>query len=194
MGKWGIDCCENNSAINIQVTKDRWIKARRDLEDAKYIEELIHRDFINHIRNYKTTWDYRLPTVKSAVDELKITDGRKKKPSLSYLNSCIKEDFFTNLDVKIKVNNIISYGYEGYRWQMDFEINGEIYSISVPDKTKINAENLDHAYEGKFAFLHRTSECSVSVEFTDYREEKMAKYIEEYFTERANVLLARECK
>lgn len=194
MGKWGIDCCENNAVINIQTTKDRWIKAKHDLEDAKYIEELIHRDFINHIKSYQTTWDYRLPTVKSAVDELKITDGRKKKPSLSYLNSCIKEDFFTNLDVKIKINNIISYGYEGYHWQMDFEINGETYSISVPDKTKINAENLNHAYEGKFAFLHRTSECSISVEFADYHEENMAKYIEEYFTERANVLLARECK
>lgn len=193
MSKWGLDHeFEQNPVARILSIKDRWIKARHDLKDAKYLEGLIHKDYIIAIKQHATAWDYRIPTIKSAVDELKITDGRKSKPSLSYLNSCIKKDFFTNLDVQIKVNNIISYGYEDYHWQMDFEINGEIYSISVPDKTKINAENLDHAYEGKFAFLHRTSECSISVEFTDYHEEEMAKYIEKYFTEQAGVPLVRE--
>ena len=71
--------------------------------------------------------------------------------------------------------------YEGYHWQMDFDINGETYSISVPNKNMINMDNADHAYEGKFAFLHRTSESSISVEYIDYDIEKMAKFIDDYF-------------
>ena len=181
MGKWGIDGFGESPVVAIKTTKDRWIKAKHDLEDAKYIENLIYTDFIRSIRSYKTIWDYRLPTIKAAVDELKITDGRKKKPSLNCLNSWIKEDFFAEVDVDIKVNQIISYGYEGYHWQMDFEINGETYSISVPNRNMIDMDNASHAYEGQFAFLHRTSENSISVEYIDYTEEGMAKFIKEYF-------------
>ena len=181
MSKWGIDCFEENPIIRIKTTKDRWIKAKHNLEDAKYIEDLIHQDFIRSIKSYQTAWDYRLPTIKTAIDELKITDKRKKRPNLGCLNSWIKTEFFTEVDVDIKVNQITSYGYEGYHWQMDFNIDGETYSISVPDKSKIFMENLDHAYEGKFAFLHRTSKSSISVEHTDYTEEGMAKFIKEYF-------------
>ena len=184
MKKWGIDGFGENPIIVIKTTKDRWIKAKHDLEDAKYIEDLIHKDLIRSIKSYQTAWDYRIPTIKSAIEELQITDGRKKKPHLECLNSWVKKEFFPEVDVKIKVNKITSYGYEGYHWQMDFDIQDETYSISVPDKTKIFMENLDHAYEGKFAFLHRTSQSSVSVEFTDYAEEEMAKFIKKYFNEK----------
>jgi hypothetical protein len=182
MGKWGLDeYFEKDPTLRIKTIKDRWVKAKHDLEDAKYIEDLIHKDFLRSIKSYQTTWDYRLPTIKSAVDELKITDKRKKRPNLGCLNNWIKKEFFPDFNIAINVNKITSYGYEGYHWQMDFEINGETYSISVPEKSKIFAENLDHAYEGKFAFLHRTSESSISVEYTDYTEEGMAKFIKEYF-------------
>lgn len=181
--KWGIDGFEENPVIIIKTTKDRWIKAKHDLEDAKYIEELIHADYIRSIKSYITAWDYRLPIIKSAVDELKITDKRKKRHNLDCLNSWIKDEFFPEINVEIKVNNIISYGYESYTWQMDFEIDGETYGICIPDKKKIYADNLDHAYHGQFAFMHRTSECSISVENTDYDIEKMAKFIKDYFKE-----------
>lgn len=181
MNKWGIDNFGENPVAVIKATKDRWIKARHDLEDAKYIEDLIHKDFMRSIRSYQTAWDYRMPTIKSAVDELQITDGRKKKPSLSCLNFWIKKEFFTEVDIEIKINKITSYGYEGYHWQMDFDIKGETYAISVPNKNMINMDNADHAYEGQFAFLHRTGKSSIAVEYTDYTEEGMAKFIKEYF-------------
>lgn len=182
MGKWGLDCeFEKNPTLKIKTLKDRWTKAKHDLEDAKYVENLIHLDFIRTIKSYQTAWDYRLSTIKTAVDELAITDGRKKKPSLNCLNTWIKQDFFPEVDVNIKVNKITSYGYEGYHWQMDFDIDGETYSISVPNKNLINAENLSHAYEGQFAFMHRTSSSSISVEYTAYIEEDVSKYIKTYF-------------
>lgn len=182
MGKWGLDCeFEKNPTLKIKTLKDRWTKAKNDLEDAKYIEELIHADYIRSIKSYMTAWDYRIPTIKSAIDELNITDKRKKRPHLNCLNSWIKKEFFSEVEVEIKVNKITSYGYEGYTWQMDFDIKGEIYSICVPDKNKIYAENLDHAYHGQFTFMHRTSSSSISVEYTAYTEEDMSKYIKTYF-------------
>ena len=174
------------------IRKDRWKKAKQDLEDAKYLEDLIHKDYITAIKQYSTAWDYRLPTIKSAVDELNITDKRKKTPNLNCLNSWIKNEFFPEVDVKIKVNKITSYGYESYTWQMDFEIDGETYAICVPDKCKIYMENAQHAYYGQFAFKHRTSESSISVEYTNYDIEKVAGYIKVYFTDIGNTKLLEE--
>lgn len=181
MSKWGLDNFERDPLEVIEETKARWKKSKKDLEDAKYIENLIHIDFIRSIKNYQTAWDYRLSIIKYAIDELEITDKRKKRPNLDCLNNWIKKEFFPEVDVNIKVDKITSYGYEGYHWQMDFDINGETYSISIPNKNMINMDNADHAYEGKFAFLHRTSESSISVEYTDYDIEKMAKFIDDYF-------------
>ena len=181
MKKWGIDDFEIDPVVKIEETKERWKKSLQELEDVKYIENLIHADFINSIKSYKTAWDYRLPTIKAALKELDIKDRRKRRPNIECLNSWIKKEFFPELDVKINVNKIISYGYEGYHWQMNFDINGEEYSISVPDKRMINMDNADHAYYGKFAFLHRTGKSSISVECIEYEEEKLAKYIEKYF-------------
>ena len=75
---------------------------------------------------------------------------------------------------------------------MGFEINGETYAICVPDKCKICMENADHAYYGQFAFMHRTSECSISVEYTNYNIEKVAGYIKVYFTDIATTEFLEE--
>lgn len=182
MSKWGLDHeFEQNPIARIIAVRDNWKKVKQDLEYAKYLEDLIHRDYITAIKQYLTAWDYRIPTIKSAVDELNITDKRKKKHSLNCLNSWIKDEFFPEVDVEIKVNKITSYGYESYAWQMDFEIDGETYAICVPDKSKIYMENADHAHYGQFAFMHRTSECSISVEDTSYSIEELSKFIKIYF-------------
>ena len=187
MSKWGLDYeFEQNPIARILSVKDRWKKAKHDLEDAKYLEDLIHRDFISSIRSYQTAWDFRLPTIKEAVKEFEITDKRKKKPHLGCLNNWIKAEFFPNLNVAIDVKKIISYGYEGYHWEMSFDIDNEEYAISVPNKKMITMDNAEHAYYGQFAFMHRTSESSISVEYINYSIENMAKYIEEYFNKSEN--------
>ena len=179
--KWGIDGYGENPVATIKTIKDRWVKAKHDLEDAEYLEDLIHRDFIRSVKHHKTTWDYRIPTIQTAVNELEITDGRKKKPSLNCLNSWVKRDFFPEVDVDIKVDEILRCGYEGYHWKMRFKINDEAYYISVPDKGMIDMDNAQYAYEGQFAFLHRTDTYSITVEYTDYTEEGMANFIKAYF-------------
>lgn len=181
MGKWGLDGFDENPIIKIEATKDRWNKAKKDLEDAKYIEGLIYNDYIRSIKSYKTAWEYRIPTIKSALDELLITDKKKKRPNLDSLNTWIKEDFFPEINVEIKVNKIISYGYESYSWQLNFEVNGETLAICIPHKEKIYAENIEHASYGQFAFMRKTGESSWKVCETKYSEENLAECIKDYF-------------
>ena len=182
MGKWGIDYdFENNPGLKIKAIKDRWIKSKNDLEDAKYIERLIFRDFVNTIRNTKTVWDYRIPMIKAAQKE---TDKKKKKEreNLSYIEHEIKNTFFKNEDrFDIKIHNIMSGGYEGYYWDLHFDVKNEEYVISIPHRDMLTLDNIEYAHEGRFAFMHRTSECSWSIEFYGYTEEEFAEKCQEYF-------------
>jgi len=182
MGKWGIDCdFDKNPALRIIATRDRWVKAKHDLEDAKYIEHLIHCDYVRTVRNAKTVWDYRIPMIKAARPEIGKTK-KKERENLSYIENTVKECFFKDNDrINIKIHDIISGGYEGYYYELFFKVNKEEYAVQIPHREQLTIENMSYAYDGKFVFLHKTSDCSTSVEFMEYDEEEFAKKCKEYF-------------
>lgn len=165
MGNWGLD----------------WALKENPLEDAKYLERLIFNDYVSTVRNTRTIWDLYVPTIKAAQNEI----GKKKKKereNLSFIENQIKETFFKDEDrFDIKIHNIISGGYEGYYWQLHFNVNNEEYSIEIPHREMLTVENIEYANEGRFAFSHRDSECSWRIEFFDYSEEGLAEKCREYF-------------
>lgn len=182
MSKWGMDYdFEKDPTLKIIATRDRWVKAKNDLEDAKYLERLIFCDYVRTVRNAKTVWDYRIPMIKAARDEIGKTK-KKERENLSYIEHEVKNAFFKDNDnIKIKIHNIITGGYEGYYYELFFKVNKEEYAVQIPHRDQLTTENISYAYDGKFAFLHRTSECSTSVEFMEYSEEEFAKKCREYF-------------
>lgn len=182
MSKWGIDCdFTKKPELKIMAIRDRWVKAKHDLEDAQYIEQLVFHDFVRSVQNSKTVWDYCIPMIKSARDEI----GKKKKSersNLSFIEGKVKDTFFKdNENIKIKIHKIIQGGYEGYYWDLYFNIGKEEYFISIPYREMIDSTNITYAHEGKFAFHHRTSECSSRLEFMDWSEEEFTKKCKEYF-------------
>lgn len=189
MGKWGTDCdFTKKPELKIMAIRDRWVKAKHDLEDAQYIEQLVFHDFVRSVRNSKTVWDYRIPMIKAARDEI----GKKKKKereNLSYIENEIKESFFKDNDrIDIKIHKIIQGGYEGYNWNLYFNVGKEEYCIIIPNREMIDSTNITYAYEGKFVFERKTSECSSCVEFMDWSEEGFAQKCKEYFEkEKTNV-------
>lgn len=180
MGKWGLDCDTVNT-VNIELIESRWNKAKQDLEEAKYLEKLIFRDYVQTIKSYKTIWDYRIPMIRQAQTEI---DKKKKKEreNISYIEYEIKETFFKDKDnFSIKIHSIISGGVEGYYWSLCFNINEEEYIIQIPSREMLDINNIHSAHEGKFVFLKRTSSCSIAVLFDSWTEEEFAEKIKKYF-------------
>lgn len=171
---------------HIQLIKARWEKAKFDLAEAQYLEELIHLDYLNSIRNCKTAWSYRIPMIKAAVDELSIKDKRRKRENLKYLNSAIKQDFFHNMDVKISIEKIIRCGYEAYGWQLKFDLNNKGYSIFIPDLNELDLKNLSYAHYGMFAFAYEKESNYTVVEYQSYSIEDMSNFISDYFNKTAS--------
>jgi hypothetical protein len=182
MGKWGLDCDYNcNSAIAINNVKSRWVKARSDLEDAKYLESLIFRDFVGTVKKAKTVWDYRIPMLKAAQSEIG-KKTKKERENLSYIESQIKDTFFKDENrFKVKIHNIVSGGYEGYYWQVHFKINKDNFIIQIPNRDALDITNFNYAYEGKFVFYKSEGNCTIAVQCDDWTEEGFAKCLKKYF-------------
>lgn len=181
------DCDKEDLSSSIEPIKRRWLQAKASLEDAKYIEQLIFSDYIRTIRSFKTTWDYCIPMIELAVQEV---DKKKKKEreNISFIEHKIKETFFEDEKrFDIKINKIISGGYESYHWQMYFVINNIEYAIQIPSREKLTTNNFIFAQEGKFAFIKRISPSCTCVQFTDWSEEGLAKKIKDYFSTELNV-------
>ena len=180
-------CYENerNPATEINKVANRWGQAKKDVEDAKYIEKLIFQDYVRTVRSFKTVWDYRIPMIKAAQSEIGKTK-KKERENLSYIEDTIVEEFLREND-KIKVCEIIQGGREGYYWQIHFnfmdgkKVLDKEYVIQIPNRESINTGNFDYAQRGMFAMYERTHPCSIAMMYGEWTpediKEKMTAYL-----------------
>ncbi len=180
--------CEEKKSpeVAIGLVEARWKKAKQDVEDANYLERLIHADLIRTIRSYQTIWDYCDEVIAKAQKQI----GKKYKrerPDFEYIQSKIREDFFEDSKA-VKVIEIMQGGIEGYYWSFALDTGDkEEYSIQVPRRKKRTVSNADYSNMGKFIFFLRTSPCCISAQFSSYDEADFAEKIKEYFKKKAGI-------
>ena len=109
--------------------------------------------------------------------------GKKKKKEreqLTALEEFMRDDFF-NDNPNFKITRIMSGGYEGYYWSVEFEGYGQTVRIVIPNMNNIGIDNIKYAHDGMFAFVVVDSEISCTVKKMSYKIEDVAEYIKEYF-------------
>lgn len=169
---------------NLELVRARWLKAQHNLEEAKYLEKLIFNDYVRTIKNTKTAWDYHIPIIRKARLEI----GKKKKKekeNLLYIERELKNTFFEDFDEEIKISEIIGGGFDCYYWAFTFMLNGVEYTIQVPARDVLNAENIKYNHEGKFVFIKRIDSCCTEVLFEAWTEKLLAEKIKEYFNDKS---------
>lgn len=177
---------KQNPEVTIGLVEARWKKAQQDVEDAKYIEKLVHLDLIKTIRSCKTVWDYCDKAIANAQTQIG-KKYKKERPDFEFIQSKVREEFFNNSKT-IKITDIAQGGYEAYYWSFALDTGDkEEYFIEVPMREKLTISNADYAGMGKFRFLVRTSPCCVSVQFSSYNEADFAEKIKEYFKKKAAI-------
>jgi hypothetical protein len=180
------DLADQAKIINIEKINARWAEAKKNLEDAQYLERLIFTDYVNSIRSFKTTWDYRITAIENARSEIGKTK-KKERENLSYIEKSIKEDFFESENwIEPKITEIISGGYESYYWLIYFKICDIEYGIQIPVKAALTTKNIEYAHKGKFVFLKKESSSCTRVLCDDWTESGLSKQIEEYFRKESN--------
>ena len=170
---------EYEALSNLKEVKDRWDSAKKSAAEAKYIENLIHKDFISHIRNLETIWNYRLSIIKDAVAEADKTKKKERK-NVSIIEAYLKEDFIEEYTGDVKITKIVNGGYEDYYYMIYFNIYGLTYAIQIPNRHAINMDNASYAHYGKFVFCVCPSDSYIKVLFEEWSEKGLANKIKEY--------------
>jgi hypothetical protein len=178
----------------LKMYEDRDEKAVKDIEYAKslcelqsynvkreqHIEKLLLEDYVRTIKSYVTRYDvFESKTFQEAQSQ-KNNKLKADRPQFEMMKTLIISDFL-NGDKNFKLVNIISCGWEAYAWSFEFDgYKTKIY-IEIPDKRKLNVENIDYANQGMFCFYVRTSEFSRELIKKSYKIEDIAEAVKEYF-------------
>lgn len=169
---------ENQAITRIQYAKQLLDEQEEVVKKEEYVKNLLKEDYVNTVRSFKTRYDY-VEIFKDAHHQIG-KKLKKERPQLETLKSYIMEDFLNN-DKAFKLTDIISCGYEGYAWHIEFEGYGKKFYIAIPIKKKLYPENIVHANNGMFAFILRESDSYMKVLEQSYKIEDISNFIKEYF-------------
>lgn len=151
---------EKEHLKNINDAKSFYIQAQYDLQKQQKINDLAKANFIDTVKK-NCIYDgiFLSPKIiDSAKEYLKV----KNDPTMSKLNDIDKSSYkLMNNELssdrwfnsKIKIVDLVGYGYESYCIGIKFTVNQskKIYELTIPDPSKINANNFQYAQEGKMS-------------------------------------------
>ena len=123
---------ESQSFIkDIEYVRGMYEAQVQKVKQEEYMKDLLFADYVRKVRCHKSRYDYIENIFKEAQKQV---DKKKKKEreQLSVIEQFVRDDFF-NSNTNFKIVNIISGGYEGYYWNVEFEYCGHKICISIPN-------------------------------------------------------------
>lgn len=173
------DFKKEDPVADIEYVKGMYEAQVHKVKQEEYMKDLLFADFVRKVKKNRSRYDLMENIFKEAQGQI----GKKKKKEreqLDALEEFITDDFF-NSSSCFKITRIVSGGYEGYYWNVEFEGYGQTVCISIPNMNKIGIDNIKHAHNGMFAFIVKESECAWSVKKMSYKIKDVAEYIKSYF-------------
>ena len=161
------DSTKKDRIAEIEYVREMYEAQAYKVKQEEYVKNLMFADYVQRIRNNRSRYDYIESVFKMAQDQI----GKKKKKEreqLSTIESFVKKDFLSNSNL-FKLTGLISGGYEGYYWNVQFEGFGETFYISIPMMDNINTKNIEYAHDGMFAFIVKESSYSTAVKKRSYK-------------------------
>lgn len=173
------DFKKEDPIADIEYVKGLYDAQVNKVKQEEYMKDLLFADYVRKVKCHKSRYDYIENVFKEAQGQV----GKKKKKEreqLSVIEQFVRDDFFNN-NSNFKIVNIISGGYEGYYWNVEFEYCVHKICISIPNTNQITTKNIMYAHNGMFAFEIKESEHCWSVKKMSYKIEDVAEFIKEYF-------------
>ena len=173
------DSMKKDTIAEIEYVRGMYEAQVHKVKQEEYMKNLLFADYVRRVKGNRSRYDYIEKVFKDAQGQI----GKKKKKEreqLSIIESFVKEDFLSNSNL-FKLTGLISGGYEGYYWNVEFEGFGQTFYISIPMMDYINTKNIGSAHDGMFAFITKESSCSTYVKKRSYKIEDIAEYIKSYF-------------
>lgn len=169
-------------SIKIQKANDL-VKSMQD-EVKKYTKllELAKADQVETVKhnvNYHE-FDLMIPHAQEYLSSLE-KDSKIDKRSTEFKgNKLMYEELTTRLSEllkqKIKITKIVGLGYEGYGYEIDFNVEDSDvkYCLIIPVVESISLKNFQYIHRGQLALgYYRNDNCQY-IEYTTYYKEWLA--------------------
>lgn len=173
------DSREVDLVAEIEYVKGLYDAQAKKVKQEEYVKSLMFADYVRRVKNNKSRYDYIKDIFKAAQSQ---TDKKKKKEreQLTTIENFMRDDFLCN-NRNFKITRIISGGYESYYYSVEFEGYGQTFAIVIPVMDNINTKNIEHAYDGMFAFSVKESNAYWTLKKKSHKIKDIAEYIKEYF-------------
>lgn len=173
------DYKEKNPIADIEYVRGMYEAQVHKVKQEEYMKDLLFADYVKKVRSNTSRYDYIENVFKEARNQI---DKKKKKEreQLTTIESFVRDDFLDG-NKTFNLTGIMSGGYEGYYWGVEFEGWGYTFRIEIPNMNRINTSNIKHAHDGMFTFAIKDSEHCWSVKKMSYEIKDVAEYIKSYF-------------
>lgn len=153
----------------VSEAKTLYEEQRHIFNNAKRLMELTLDDYTRSVRAFRTDYDYAFGSIEAAMSEFRITDKRRKKENLGWLNKKLREDFGLPDDVTIK--DCTWMGFERYSISLMFDLCGKECVIRIPFKDRLpRITQTDSLYEifryGAFEFMEKNGACTTVLKYS----------------------------
>lgn len=175
---------KKEAVYNIEYAAGLYNQQKHEVEKAKYMEDLLLKNYVQKIKEYHTNWDMRIPIIEGAQKylcnkNLSKEDKKSAKNDFETLQILMQNNFF-NQSEDFNIVEILQCGMEGHGYSVTIEGLGEKFYIKIPSKNEINTRNIEYADYGKFTVSCKKSDISSTQLVTSYFEEDIANAIKEY--------------
>ena len=170
---------EIDQVDEIEYAKKMYSAQVKKVKDETYIQNVLKANYVNSVKSNITRYDLMNDTFRKAYSQVN-EKLKKNRKEFETIKEFLFDDFLQN-NHSFKLKEIVCCGYENYAWNVKFEGYGQKFQIIIPVKSNINANNIESAYDGMFAFYVEESNHIWNLMKKSYRIKDISDFIGEYF-------------
>jgi len=179
-----IEEIEGNRYKAIENYKNLVNKKEAEIEELTTIKNSLTASLIRGVRSL--TLPYMEDMMKEAANQQKLKK-KSERPTYEWMKKRLIEELFDEKRRKdVKLESIVTCGYEGYAYGFTFDYNGTKFELYIPVPEKATEKNLQYMWYGQYelSYEHKSSVWHHIAK--SYKLKDIAKALEEFIVKGEN--------
>lgn len=179
-----IEDYETNTYEAIEEYKNLVKKKEAEIKELEIIKDSLTDSLLRKVRSIV------LPYMGDMMEKAFHQQNLKKKSERSayeWIKKRLIEDLFDeSRRSSVKLENIVSYGYEGYGYNFIFSYNKTKFELFIPEPQKANRKNIKYIWYGQYALSYEHKPSIWHHISASYKLEDIARELEEFLLKGEN--------
>lgn len=179
-----IEDYETNTYEAIEKYKNLVKKKEVEIEELEIIKDSLTASLVRQVRSIVLL--YMDDMMNEAFYQQNLKKKSERKTYEWIKKRLIEELFNENRRDSVKLESIVSCGYEGYAYNFIFNYKDTKFELCIPVPQKANRKNLVHIWYGKYQLSYEEKPSCWYHITASYKIEDIAKALEEFIVKGEN--------